>query len=332
MSYTKTFQKVSVLALALAAAPAFGQFRNGDFALALPDHAGQLRWSAPGFKPVQHSAKPDGSELGVRASNESGSIVFLAFLFRVAEPAPLTAVKCRDKVMDAEMKHNSKLQITATTDGSPAVASYTVQGGGKTYSNVRAFVANGDVCGDLDFYSDKPLGVEDTEVKKTLATYLLDEAYVPKYLDGFLYAQLLYSSQQYRAAGPVYESALQKLKANPAEIPSGAKPDRKTMIRVLTDQAGMSYGMSSNTAKARAIFEKAIAEDPDYPMYYYNLACADAEEKNLTGARQHLTEAYARKANVNAGEQMPDPTTDDSFLPYRGNKEFWSFVESLKPR
>ena len=43
--------------------------------------------------------------------------------------------------------------------------------------------------------------------------------------------------------------------------------------------------MSGNIAKARAIFEKAVAVDPDYPLYYYNLACADAEEKDLAGAK-----------------------------------------------
>jgi hypothetical protein len=37
--------------------------------------------------------------------------------------------------------------------------------------------------------------------------------------------------------------------------------------------------MSGDIPKARAIFEVASAKDPDYPRYYYNLACADAEEK-----------------------------------------------------
>src|ERR1700691_6550284 len=84
------------------------------------------------------------------------------------------------------------------------------------------------------------------------------------------------------------------------------------------------------TPLVRTLFEKGIAEDPDYPMYYYNLACADAEEKNLSDARKHLIEAYARKANVNVGESMPDPTKDDSFLPYQSNKDFWTFLSGLK--
>ena len=96
-----------------------------------------------------------------------------------------------------------------------------------------------------------------------------------------------------------------------------------------TDQAGIAYGSAGDIPEARALFNAAIAADPDYPMYYYNLACADAEEKKLADARTHLQQAFARKANVIQGETMPDPAKDDSFLPYRDNKEFWTFVQSL---
>ena len=128
-----------------------------------------------------------------------------------------------------------------------------------------------------------------------------------------------------RAAGPVFETALSRLKAN-------HEADQTTMKRLLTDQAGMAYGISGDLQKARSIFEKAIAEDPEYPLYYYNLACADAEEKDLVGAQKHLREAFGRKANFIAGEKMPDPTADDSFLPYRHKQAFWSFVEELQAK
>ena len=42
-----------------------------------------------------------------------------------------------------------------------------------------------------------------------------------------------------------------------------------------------------------------------------------------------MQQAFDRKANVNPGERMPVPTEDDSFLPYKSNKAFWRFVESL---
>ena len=94
----------------------------------------------------------------------------------------------------------------------------------------------------------------------------------------------------------------------------------------------MAYGMSGDITKAPSVFESAMAEDPDYPLNYYNLACADAEENNLTDAQTDLQQAFARKANVISGEAMPDPTKDDSFLPYRDNKEFWAFLQSLQPK
>ena len=91
----------------------------------------------------------------------------------------------------------------------------------------------------------------------------------------------------------------------------------------------MSYGMAGDLKTARRIFETGAAEDPDYPMNYYNLACADAGEKKLSDAKAHLQQAFDRKANVNPGEKMPIPTEDDSFLLYKSNREFWTFVERL---
>lgn len=304
---------------------------DGDFKLALPDHRGQLRWSAQGFKIIQSSAKPNGREIGIRGRDESGRLTFLGFLFLVPEQAPLTSAKCRDNALEPEKKGNPTLKIIGTSENAQsgllpvAVATYTARGGGKAVYMVRGFVATGDICGDLEFYSSAPLSPEDQELKKILASYRLDENYIPKFSDVLLYAQVLYKARMYKAAAPVFEMALAKVDENPG-------PSAKTMRRVVTDQAGMSYGMSGDIPKARAVFEKASAEDPDYPMYYYNLACADAEEKNLAGARNNLQKAFDRKANVIAGEAMPDPTTDDSFLPYRENKEFWEFLQGLHPK
>jgi len=129
----------------------------------------------------------------------------------------------------------------------------------------------------------------------------------------------------FKAAAPIFEAALTKLTNDAAPWPSV-----KTAKRVITDHAGMSYGMSGEIGKARAIFEKALTEDPDYPMYYYKLACADAEERKLGDARLHLQAAFDRKANMISVESMPDPTKDDSFLPYRQNRDFWTFVEHLQ--
>lgn len=304
---------------------------DADFKLALVNHAGQLSWSADGYKIAQSSAKPNGNEIGIRGKNDSG-VTFLGFLFLFSEQAPLTSAKCRNGVLDPERKSNPTLKIQSTSEITNSgkfpvsLASYTAQAtGGKTIYVVRGFVANADICGDLEFYSDSQITADDVELKKVFASYRLDEKYAPTFRDALLYGQILYNAKMFKAAGPVFETALSRLKAN-------HEADQTTMKRVLTDQAGMAYGISGDIQKARSIFEKAIAEDPEYPLYYYNLACADAEEKDLVGAQRHLREAFDRKGNVIAGEKMPDPTADDSFLPYRHNKAFWSFIEDLQAK
>jgi tetratricopeptide (TPR) repeat protein len=304
---------------------------DGDFHLALPAHQGQLQLAAKGFKIIESSAKPNGYEIGIRGKDDFGRLAFLAFLFLVPEQAPLTSAKCRDFVLAPQKKRNPTLKILGVQEvaqpGAPSVSvvSYTAKDrSGKSWYNVRAFVATADICGDLEFYSDQPISAGDTDLKMILSTYRLDEKYVPTFNDIFVYAQILYNAHMYKPAAPMFELALEKLRKTPESS------NKTTMGRVATDQAGMAYGISGDIAKARAIFEKAITEDPDYPMYYYNLACADAEEKNLVGAQKHLREAFARKANVIPGERLPDPTKDDSFVPYRNNKEFWSFLNSLQ--
>jgi tetratricopeptide (TPR) repeat protein len=328
--YTE-FMASSFLAVALLGLSAFAQnSADSTFTLALPDHRGQLKWTANGFKIIQSSAKPNGREIGLRGQDGSGRLTFLGFLFMFPEQAPLTSAKCREGVLGPALKSNPGMKILSSSESARpgnlpvAWATYTAKArNGSTVYSVRGFVASGDICGDLEFYSNNPISAEDADLKRILEGYQLDESYVPRFNDIFVYAQLLYKAEAYRAAAPMFEAALVRLK----EEPAAATKDGR---RILVDQAGMAYGMAGEIAKARSLFEKAVADDPDYPLYYYNLACADAAEKKLSDARLHLRQAFDRKSNLISGETMPDPTKDDSFLPFRGDKDFWSFLQQLQ--
>jgi len=298
----------------------------------LPQHNGRLSWSATGFDTVESSAKPGGKEIGVRARNDSARLEYLGFLFLFPEQAPMTSARCSDGVLGPEKSANKSMTVSGESDldNGGSIPVHVVEystlkdSGGREYV-VRGFVAAGDICGDFEFYADNPIHTADQKIHSVFESLRFDKDYVPQFTDLFLYAQILYDGQQFAAAGPAFEAALQKL-----DDAKGV--DKKVMKRVLTDQAGMAYGISGNLAKSRAIFDSAITSDPDYPMYYYNLACADAEEKNLTGAQKHLQEAYDRRANVIQGEKLPDPTQDDSFMPYRDNKAFWAFLVDLRTK
>lgn len=304
---------------------------EGEFKLSLPQHKGQLSWKASGFKTIEFSAKPNGNEIGIRGENTATHVRFLGFLFVVSDQGTLTSGNCRDGALRPEKESNPSISVAESreeanqTGASVALVKYTARGAkGKTMYMERGFTALGEICGDLEFYSDEPLQ-PDSGPKEAFRSYSLDQSHIPQFRDVFAYGEILYNHHEFGSAAPLFELALEKLHEQPVG-------DVKTMTRVLRDQAGMSYGISGNTGKARALFEKGIAEDPDYPLYYYNLACADASEKNLKAARDHLQKAFARKANVIPGETMPDPTADDSFLPYKGDKEFWAFLEALNPK
>jgi tetratricopeptide (TPR) repeat protein len=323
--------KGTICALLLLTAAITGQAqslaKDGSFTLALPSHDGQLKWNAEGFNVVQTSAKPNSAEIGVRASDGSGQFTLLGFLFLFPEQAPMTSAKCRDAIMEPAKKSNPTISIAGTSrmarsDGPTLeLVGYVSQDGdGKLVYSVRGFLAMGDLCGDLQIYGNDVSVISDPNLKKIWESYRLDPQYVPQFNDVFVYAQILYQNHLYQEAAPIFEQALTKLTDSKDQI---------TWRRVATDQAGMAYGLAGNIPKARALFDAAVAKDSDYPMYYYNLACADAEEKKLADARAHLQQAFARKANVIQGETMPDPTKDDSFLPYRNDKDFWTFVESL---
>ena len=75
--------------------------------------------------------------------------------------------------------------------------------------------------------------------------------------------------------------------------------------------------------------EAAIAKDPEYPLYYYNLSCADAEAGDPKAARTHLQLAFDRRSHMLKGETFPDPTEDDSLQKLRKDDAFWSLAQQV---
>ena len=298
---------LALLALLAIVPLTAAQTRNDpfDFKLALSDHKGLLTWHADGFKIIQASVKPQGQEIGFRGTGADG-IEFLAFLFIDSDSTQLTGSICMDHILNFEKQRDSTIKNSKTWDttnrNKQPVAMVSYVDGNRTLSyHLRGFIAVGDLCGDFEFYSPKAIDAEDPSLKSIFATYSLDPDYVPQFKDAFQYAQIFYSNDMFKDAAPVFELALQKLEKD--ETPD---LDKKTWRRVATDNAGMAYGISGNLAKARTIFEGAIKADPDYPVYYYNLACTDAEEGKLADARKHLELAFERKANVLPGESLPN--------------------------
>lgn len=236
---------------------------------------------------------------------------------------------CRKDAIDPIVEHDASImskpvygEATTTSGHALATASYLLDmsaAGASHQRNLFGFAGNAKTCAEIHISSvrDEP-AVQDA-MKSELADFHPDLDYQPNAGDYFTFASLLFHHAPALAA-PYYKSTLDALPSDARYLP---------LRRIATDQLVMSLGMSGDLKDSRAVAEMAIAADPDYPINYYNLACADAEEGNATAAKLHLQQAFDRRANVLKGEQMPDPTKDDSILKLKKNKEFWAFVQSL---
>ena len=186
-------------ALVLCAGPALAQTAPvGEHRLALPGHMGQLKWSVNGFQIIESSAKPNGREIGLRGRDAVGRLTFLGFLFLAPENAPMTSGTCRDGVLAQEKKANATLKIVRTSEIRQqawvpvTVVTYTATNlDGSLAYRVRGFVASGDICGDLEFYSHDQISDQDADLNQALQSLRLDPEYPPQFGDLALYAQLL---------------------------------------------------------------------------------------------------------------------------------------------
>ncbi len=319
------FAGLTCIAVAQSSTDQSFDISRPGYTLALPTYPGRLQLDAPTFAIVEASAKPSGSEFGLRGQDKAAAINLLVFLFRYPEEAPLTSEKCRDAMMrhveDESPTTIESKSILSTKNPPIALVQYSQkQSSGDSYS-VRAFIAKADLCADIEFSSTHPLSPDTPVIMQALNSATFDPDAKASFREVFLYATVLFDHKEMKAAAPVYEQALSLL-------PPG-EPANKWR-RVATDQAVMAYGISGDLQKSRAVAEHAIQTDPGYPLNYYNLACADAEAGNATDAKRHLQQAFDRKANVIPGESLPDPTQDDSIQKLQNNKPFWDFVQKLQ--
>ncbi len=112
-------------------------------------------------------------------------------------------------------------------------------------------------------------------------------------------------------------------------LEKGGLPLSTDQRRIVADQLAMAYGIVGRFEDARSLLGKAIKQDLDYPLNYYNLACLFAEEGNKAQMLANLDLAFQKKTHVLKGEQMPDPRTDSSFKNYVGDADFIALMRKL---
>jgi len=140
-------------------------------------------------------------------------------------------------------------------------------------------------------------------------------------LDYFRAGSAKFMANDFKGAIPPYAQGL------------AAEQKQRTLDKkywyVLVDNLGMAYGMTGDLENARKTFEYGIQQDPDYPLFYFEMADYYGEKADAQNAMDYLKKAYDRRANLIPGEKFPDPRQDDSFKNLLKTKELRDFVDNL---
>ncbi len=96
---------------------------------------------------------------------------------------------------------------------------------------------------------------------------------------------------------------------------------RRLIVRI-----AVNYTMGGKLKKAKGTFEKAIKQDPEYPMFYYYLACTYGEMGKMKEALQQLRAAHRHKKDT----KLPDALRDSSFEKFANGRKFVEAVQEMQ--
>jgi hypothetical protein len=213
---------------------------------------------------------------------------------------------------------------TSTTGVPLAISAFLVTSSGLSplnQENVFAFAAGPHLCAELHLMQSNYNAVGARLITDEIDHIRFEPEYKPTAQDYAVIGGDFYETKRdFRAAAAYYRRALESLEDSPAT---------RNLRRSIVDQLSTSYAIFGDVKGAYNVNEDAIALDPTYPFYYYNLACVDAELHNPLDARRHLEQAFARRNNVTPGEQLPDPVHDASLQRIAYDKGFWGYVQSV---
>ncbi|HEY7338488.1 MAG TPA: hypothetical protein VH639_26615 [Bryobacteraceae bacterium] len=282
-----------------------------------------LQMDAPGFVVKENGTKADGRRYLLAESDSSGSALSIT-LESVTGRADLDG--CRQELHGRTAPGGPfKLaQIKESQIGGMAVLEYMIpvaNGAPVNQKNLFACLAKDDVYADIHISK-----IDFKEKDELLLNAILSSArFVELDKDANLLfgeGSVYYLRQDYEKAIGPYRRALDLEKQTP-------KLD-KARWRVLIDNLAMAYGITGKLDMADEVLKYGASKDPAYPMFYFVMADNSAERNDFDNTMKFLRLALEFRGNVNAGEKLPDPLTDDSFRRFYQNPEFRDLASQFR--
>lgn len=324
-----SFANISLFLLIPGSAIALhGQTPTSDrLSVSLPGKPWALQVDVQGFKVKVDETKPDGKKY-LLAENEGTGVTLSITMEQVGGRATLD--DCW-KVMRERNKAYAKVasDIKESQIGDLAISEFTLmelEGAPLHQKNVFGCIAKEDVYNDIHLSKveykpkDQPLFtsiLQAVHVKDRIAEAGSQATSTSYWVEG---SKFFRAGQFDKAIGP-YQKAL--------DLEKGDRKLDNKLWRVLIDNLGMAYGITGDLKAAEEVLRYGISKNPTYPLFYYNMACASAERNDLDSTIKYLKTAFEHKQNIIPGEQMPDPSKDDSFQRFMQNEAFRKLIKSF---
>lgn len=292
--------------------------------LALPDVTWALEITEPGYVLEEAEIASDGDAARLHAANKATGVILSAFVEK--SPIKGSPKECRDFYWTRMQQSPFKMeQIKLYETGSMALVEYIIPdylGKQVNQKNVNAYLVEGDYWIDVHLSKSSYQAGTSDPMASTLKSVRINRSYTPTVLDRIAFGDMFFRQKDYGKAALHYEKALDLEQKNPTL--------HRTRWIILVDQLGMSYGISGELANSERLYKWAITKEPEYPMFYYNLACAFAEMGKPDEALRNLRMANKFKNNMIPGETLPDPRTDSSFRECLNDKQFKAELDTMK--
>jgi tetratricopeptide (TPR) repeat protein len=299
----------------------------------LPGKAWALELDGTGFTTKANEMQPDGRRYFLA---ENAKTRFIVSVYLETSKGPVQPGECK-RSLEEKAKRNASLTtgelkgVAYRGSGEMQILEFTLpeaDGVPTNQKNIFACLIKDDVF--VDIHISKIFAkAADGPVFDALLQAIhfvpkeASDAPVPTGNSMMLFQQgsRYFLAHQYRQAIAPYQKAFEIEKVTPTL--------EKNLWRVLVDNLSMAYGISGDLTNARDTLTYGVSKDPDYPLFYYNLACVTAEKGDRPDTENYLKLAFERRENMIPGETFPDARVDDSFQKLLLQKEFRQFVNSL---
>ena len=311
---------LSFLLLCSIALPSFSEEMQ-VIPVYFPDESWALLVDKYSYVLDKYDISDDNKQVYAIAFDQDAGVMMSIFMEKVKEKG--TALDVRKKYFElAEKSPIKKSGIKMTEAKDKAMVEYMVEeydGKKLDQKNVNIYMAQGDAWIDVHLSKANYKPADESLFDRIKNTLRIKEKYEPSVWETMGFGSHLFMGKKYSKAAEFFKKAL--------DVKDSLKLLGRDNYIVLIDSLGMAYGISGDFKKSKEALEYGIKQFPEYPMFYYNLACTFAEMNDYDSTLKNLKQALKNKNNKLATEEFPDPKTDSSFKKYIDKKDFIQAIE-----